>query len=155
MDIERCVMVSEKNGVIAWDNYLTREFERICQENDVDSIEVVIESIVIDTMGKVMGHTESSSILSTGTDNHDPTTFRNLKGVIIDVLSLDGKDLSSMPYEERLMKAADWRATAFAASTLPSSRMTTNRLFVRFGVVKWKSATTRVLSFTLATNATR
>jgi hypothetical protein len=107
MDIERCVMVSEKNGVIAWDNYLTREFERICQENDVDSIEVVIESIVIDAMGKVIGHNESSSILSTGTDNHDPTTFRNLKGVIIDVLSLDGKDLSSMPYEERLMKAAD------------------------------------------------
>lgn len=107
MNIERCVMVSEKNGVIAWDNYLTREFERICQENDVDSIEVVIESIVIDAMGKVMGHTESSSILSTGTENHDPATFRSLKGVIIDVLSLDGKDLSNMPYEERLMKAAD------------------------------------------------
>ena len=53
MDVERCVMVSQKSGVIAWDNYLAREFERICQENDVDNIEVIIESIVLDPMGRV------------------------------------------------------------------------------------------------------
>ena len=107
MDVERCVMVSEKNGVIAWDNYLTREFERICQENDVDNIEVIIESIVLDPMGRVAGNTESSSILSTGTDNHDPETFRRLKAVILDVLSVDGKDVTNLPFDERLMKAAD------------------------------------------------
>lgn len=107
MDVERCIMVTEKSGVIGWDNYLTREFERICQDNDVDSIEVVVEAIVIDAMGRVKGSSESSSILSTGTDNHDPATFRNLKAVILDVLSINGKDVTNLPFEERLMKAAD------------------------------------------------
>lgn len=107
MDVERSVMVTARGGVIGWDNYLTREFERICQDNDVDSIEVVVESIVVDGNGRVMGNEESRSILATGTDNHDPTTFRRLKAVIVDVLSVDGKDVSSLPFEERIMKAAD------------------------------------------------
>ena len=108
MEVERCVMVFQKVGGIGWDNYLTREFERICADNDVDEITVVVESIVVDQFGRVEGNNAVTSILSTDNDgHHDPSTFRNLKAVILDVLSVDGKDVYSLPYEERLMKAAD------------------------------------------------
>jgi ATP-dependent DNA ligase len=108
MDVERCVMVFQKVGGIGWDNYLTREFERICADNDVDEITVVVESIVVDQFGRVEGNHAVTSILSKDNDgHHDPSTFRNLKAVILDVLSVDGKDVYSLPYEERLMKAAD------------------------------------------------
>lgn len=90
-------VICVKGGQFAWDNYLTKEFERACQANGLSEAIVIGEIYVHNVQGRVAGPGAVSSVLNKQEGDppaHDNKSFRRLKFVITDVLSLDNSPVS-------------------------------------------------------------
>lgn len=94
---QKAVMCA-KGGQFAWDNYLTKEFERACQANGLSEAIVIGEIYTYNTQGRVAGPGAVSSILNKQEGDppaHDDKNFRRLKFLITDVISLDNNKVST------------------------------------------------------------
>lgn len=87
-----------KGGQFSWDNYLTKEFERACQANGLSEAIVIGEIHTFNSQGRVAGVGAISSILNKQEGDppaHDDKSFRRLKFIITDVISLDNSKVST------------------------------------------------------------
>ena len=108
MDIQRSLMLFKKEGGLAWDNYITREFERLCERAGIDEITCVAELITVDSFGVVEGASAVTKVVAKDLDGrHDEQNMRRLKAVITDVLTYEDQDMQDKPFSERIAKAMD------------------------------------------------
>lgn len=106
---QRAVMCT-KNGMFAWDNFLTHAFEDACRRIGVTEAVVTGEVVTYNDLGQVAGREAVTSVLNRQEadpidkiSTHDTNAFRKLKLVIHDVLSFDGTEVSrDIPIAQRL-----------------------------------------------------